>query len=215
MAKKKVNPNRIPIAANSIDIQQIVNDASDKMVLQAWALILGALADFSDTTTDSLLHLWNTINSFQITICTHDEIAAEIKKIEDLTGLKIPFKQVTSIDIKTQGDLERCKRKAEQNALYSSLGLIACPIMAQKLLPEDVFIRVFRKVFSLDEEISLGKNGRVSLDDILEILKDEYSLILFESDGHTILRRLNDSPAQNSESSLLLSTKIITHKNSG
>ena len=175
MAKKKLNPNRIPISADSYNIQEIVNKATASNVLRGWGLVLGALANFEDTTTDKLLDLWREVNRYSTTIHNYNDVAKELKIIEEIAKIKIPFEQIKASHIRTQGDLDKFIRKTNQNALYAAMAIIADPIIKQKMFSDEDTALVFRKAYELEEEIG---EGRISFEDIVSMLEDEYGLIL-------------------------------------
>ena len=170
-------------------------EATDSMVLRAWALVLGALADFSETTTESLVHLWHAVNKYSSTIHTYDDVEEELARIEKICGLKMPYEKLQTKNIKTKGDLERFRRRAQKNALYSAFALIANPIINEKMLSEEMIVKVFRKAYSMDEELTLGKQGRLSLEDLQEMLLDEMGIRLFASNGQIALEEINSTDA--------------------
>lgn len=190
MAKKKTNPKKIPIAADSFDPKQIIFDATNRMVLRGWGLVLGALADFKGTTTESLLRLWDAVNAYSSSIHDYDDVEDELKRIEKIADISIPFERVFFSHIKTQGDLDRFIRKTYQNALYSAFAIMANPIIEEKLLCEDDIAHVFRKAYDLEEEIN---EGRIAFEDIQDMLKEEYDLQLYADEhGQAVLHVRSD-----------------------
>lgn len=199
MAKRKINPNRIPIAADSFDIQKLALECTNSMVLEGWALVLGAFADFSEATTESLIGLWNSVNAYSSTVHKYADIEEELKKIEQIAGIKVPFERIPAGNIKTQGDLDRFVRKTRKYALYAAFAIIASPIIHQKILCEEDIALLFRKAYSMGEEVSLGKNGRVSMDEILETLEEEFRIRLYVENGQAKLLELTESEPQRKE----------------
>ena len=188
MAKKKTNPNKIPISPDSFDINEITEDATNTMVLRGWALVLGALANFGETTTENLFHLWKEVNAYSTSIKGYSDVADSLKYIEKIAGISIPFERVYAGNIKTQGDLDKFKRRTYQNALYSAFAIIAEPIIAQKLVCEEDIPLIFQKAYDLDDDII---RGRITLEDIQDMLRDEYSIDLYDEGGRVQLRRLS------------------------
>lgn len=180
MPKKKLNPNRMPISKREIDVKQIVRDSSDKMMLRAWALILGAFADFYTSTTDAMLQIWERANSSAIKTNTYALAAAKLKKLEQMTGLQFPFGQLSSDGIRTKGELDRFIRRVERNALHSAFAVIVDPIIEDEILQQDELAVLLKKACELDKEI---EDGMITLEDLLGVLEDEYSIILELSQG--------------------------------
>ena len=180
MPKKKINPNRMPISKREIDVNQIVRASSDKMMLRAWVLILGAFADFYTSTTDAMLQIWERANSNAVKINTYALAAAKLKKLEQKTGLQFPFGQLSSDGIKTRGDLDRFVRRVERNALHSAFAVIVDPIIEDEMLQQDELAVLLEKACELDREI---EDGMITLEDILGVLEEEFSIVLEHSQG--------------------------------
>ena len=131
--------------------------------MKSWILVLGALADFNDTTTESLFQLWDFINSHTPERHTFDEVSRELKQIEEISGVSLPYKKASPGPIKSKGDLDRFIRQMEQGTLLTHIAFIAKPIIEENLLSDSCMTPFFRKVCSLNEEIS---QGRISTQDI-------------------------------------------------
>ena len=190
MGKKKTNPNKIPIAADSYDIEQITIDATNNNVMKGWALVFGAFASLNSTTTEGLVDLWEKANSYSTTIQDYDDVADSLKYIEKIAEITIPFEQISTANIKTKGDLDKFIRRANQNALYAAFAIIAEPIIQEKMLPEETISALFRKAYDLEQEIV---QKRISLQDILEMLEDEYFIRLMEGENKVKLCRMDDA----------------------
>lgn len=194
--KKKTNPNKIPIDPKSLDVTQITNEATSSMVLRGWALVLGALANFSETTPESLTYIWRTANAYSSKISDYHDISEELKYIEKAIGFSMPYERISMANIKTQGDLDKVTRKIHKNALYSAFILIAHPIVQEKLFNEDDVRKIFQKAYSLDDDIL---RRRIKLSDIQEMLADEYGIVLYDDNGHVCLRSPMDQGSGNEE----------------
>ncbi len=193
MAKKKTNPNKIPIAADSYDIEQITIDATNRNVLKGWTLIFGAFASLNSTTTEGLVDLWEKTNTYSTTILSYDDVADSLKYIEKIADIRIPFEQISTANIKTKGDLDKFIKRANQNALYAAFAIIAEPIIKEKMLPKETISALFSKAYDLEQEI-LQK--RITLQDILDMLEDEYSICLTEWNNKVKLIRMDGTDNQ-------------------
>ena len=180
MSKKKTNPNKVPIAETSFDSQKIIMDLIGKMVLRAWLLVLGALADFVGTTSKSIESRWTEVNAFADIVHDGNHVSKSIKHLKMITGISIPYEQLWTKQIKTKGDLDKFTQYANKNALYIALAVIAGAIAEKTLLCEEDSSLVFRKAFALNDEII---EKRISLLDIQDMLADEYAVYLCEVNG--------------------------------
>lgn len=187
MSKKKTNPNKIPISPGSVDTQQIILDATLAMTMRGWALVFGAMANRWDSTSEDMVHLWDAVNAYSSTVKSYKDVSEELKKVEAISGLSMPYKSISSANIKTQGDLDKYKRKIYDNALYSAFVLIAEPIFKENLMPEEDIARLFQKAYSLDEDLRRNDPDRITIEDLQGVLWDEYGLCLYEDNGHTCL----------------------------
>ena len=189
MSKKKTNPNKIRIAENSFDSQKIIADLVGEMVLRAWLLVLGALADFAETTPKSIEALWTEVNAFADIIHDSNHVSKSIKHLKKITGVSIPYEQLSTKQIKTKGDLDKFTRHANERALYIALATISGAIAEKTLLCEENSSLVFRKAFALNDEVI---ENRISLLDIQNMLEDEYSVCMYQVNG---LMKLRIKPA--------------------
>ena len=184
MSKKKTNPNKVPISGDSVDSQKIIIDFIGKMVLTAWLLVLGALADFVETTSKSIESLWMEVNAFADIVHDSNHVTKSMKYLKTITGVSIPYEHLLTKQIRTKGDLDKFTQHAKKNALYIALAVIAGAIAEKALLSEEDSSLVFCKAFDLNDEI-LEK--RISLSDIQNMLADEYSIYLYEVNGQVKL----------------------------
>lgn len=173
--KKKVNPKRKPLANSVIDVKTLASQIPDNITLRAWAEVFGALADFPYVTQEGIWDLWLRTNKAAGTAHSHADVQTWIARLEELTGICLPYATVSSADIHTQGDLKRFIRKQERNALSSAYAIIARPLIEKELLPLQDIQRIFQKADSLNTEIE-GK--RITVRDIQEMLEEELKLRL-------------------------------------
>jgi len=183
--KKRVNPNRIPIKKESFDANEIVRQATQGAVLRAWALVLGSLSNFSEATTEVMLNLWRDVDTYSKTVSRYEDVSEKMAYIEKSTGIHIPFASLSTKNITTIGAANKFRRQAEKNALYAALAIIAEPIVRGELLEEFDIAQLFRRALWTDEELD-DKN--IALSDILDMLEEEFSVLLYENDGSVRLR---------------------------
>lgn len=184
--KKKTNPNKIPINVKDYDAEQIKLEATQKMALQVWAAFLAALTSFSETTSDSLLGFFCAVNNSMTTISDFDDTQEWLSKIKCLFGKTLPLKGVNP-DIKTKGDLIRFQSGLERNAKAATFAIILEPMIRDHVLEDETLKIVVKKVLDLLEEIDAGE---ISVQDIQEMLQDEYGLCLEQSDNSATLKPL-------------------------
>ena len=190
MGRKKTNPNKIPLAKKTFDAEELVAEITDKTVLKGWALFLGALADFKGTSSQSISHLWNNVYAYTASVSAETSIADSLAYIEKITGLSMPYQELSTGKIKTKGDLDRFIRRANRNALHTFFSIIAEPIVNKHLLSEEDIPLAFRKAYALDDEVA---QGYITIRDLLDILEEEYCICLTEIDGQVELRCLDSS----------------------
>lgn len=180
MAKKKPNPNKIPVNIDAEVLNQIKLEATNDMVLRAWALILAALSVFYDTKASEMQDVWHVVNLAPTKIRSYQDVKRQLDTILEKTGVQIPIHPVENTAIHTQGELTRYVRKTYRYAMSSALAILSEPIMIAKMYPDEKVGRILQKVLDLDEEI---EEERISLQDILEMLLDEYGAILEETES--------------------------------
>ena len=186
--KKRVNPNKVPIPKDSFNLQDLLTEATTYNVYLAWLLVLGAMADYYDTTTEQLLQIWHTVNKYSLTIKSYEGVSPNLKEVDRVLGRSLPHKNVSTEGIKTQGDLDKLKRRLHRNAMYAGFSIIAYPLISEKLLDEDRIKAVFDRAYARDEDVY---DNLYSLSDIEAVLADEYGLLLTFEDNNTHLQQLN------------------------
>lgn len=178
--KKKQNPNRIPLSMSESDLNEIKIAISNKMVLRAWALVLAAISSYYDTTTEILNQIWHKVNQYSTTIHNYQDAKTYLQKFKASTGVEIKCEPLVIPEVHTYGDLRMFQRRMSQFAKSMSLAIISEPMLTDSLLPIERIGEVFRKAMDLDQEI---EEGRISITDISDMLKDEYGVLLEEGAG--------------------------------
>lgn len=187
MPKKKQNPNRIPISIDDDCLEEIKINVTNQMVLRGWALIMAALASFCDTTADTMENVWHTVNQYQTKIHTYRDAASHLSDVEQRTDVHIPCEPLGTIKIRTQGDLLKFHRKLDRYAMGLAWAILSEPMFSQKIFPDERLGKILEKAMAFDEEL---KEGRISLEDIQEMLREEYGIILEERDHIARLSRI-------------------------
>ena len=186
MKKRKKNPNRIPLPRTDIDVRQLTGEIAEEIVMLAWLEVLGALADFQDMSQERIWKLWKDINRTAGKAHLSTDVEQWIHEVEEVAGIHLPYSKLNSATISTQGELNRYKRKTEQNALTSAYAIIAHPILEEELLSKEETGRLFRKAHGLNQEL---EEKRICKTDIIGILKEELSLTLeIEESGIKLVR---------------------------
>ena len=192
MKRKKINPNRIPISPKNYDLEEIKKQATNGKVLQTWAVLLAALSNLEGMTTEKLLDIWQQIDQAPTQIYTFAETEQELVKIRELTGVSLSL-QRSSSGIHTEGDLAHFIRTITTIAVSAAFATIAEPMIREKILPSEELRIVLQRAAAMNEEIA---DGEISVQDIQQMLLDEYGLKLVDADGQCSLVAVeNTEPA--------------------
>ena len=192
MKRKKINPNRIPISPKNYDLEEIKKQATNGKVLQTWAVLLAALSNLEGMTTEKLLDIWQQIDQAPTQIYTFAETEQELVKIRELTGVSLSL-QRSSSGIHTEGDSAHFIRTTTANAVSAAFAIIAEPMIREKILPSEELRIVLQRAAAMNEEIA---DGEISVQDIQQMLLDEYGLKLVDADGQCSLVAVeNTEPA--------------------
>ena len=183
MKRKKINPNRIPISPKNYDLEEIKKQATNGKVLQTWAVLLAALSNLEGMTTEKLLDIWQQIDQAPTQIYTFAETEQELVKIRELTGVSLSL-QRSSSGIHTEGDLAHFIRTTTANAVSAAFAIIAEPMIREKILPSEELRIVLQRAAAMNEEIA---DGEISVQDIQQILLNEYSLKVINVSGQCSL----------------------------
>ena len=182
MKRKKINPNRIPISPKNYDLEEIKKQATNGKVLQTWAVLLAALSNFEGMTTEKLLDIWQQIDQAPTQIYTFAETEQELVKIRELTGVSLSL-QRSSSGIHTEGDLAHFIRTTTANAVSAAFATIAEPMIRKRILSSEE-LRIVLQRAAMNEEIA---DGEISVQDIQQMLLDEYGLKLIDVGGQCFL----------------------------
>lgn len=182
MGKKKQNPNRVPVSLPEDYMETVKTEETNRMVMRAWALIMAALSSFQETTADSMEQLWHDVNRYPTKIHSYQDAVACLKALEKKTGVHIDCVQIGIIQIKTQGDLIRFHRRLDRYAIGLSWAILFEPMVEKEFFPDEMLRKILEKALSFNEEM---EEGRISLEDIQGMLKDEYGVNL-ESENQVV-----------------------------
>ncbi|WP_419516042.1 hypothetical protein [Dysosmobacter welbionis] len=192
MSRKKVNPNRVPVGPGDYNLEQIKNQAANGKVLQTWAVLLAALSNLGGMTTGKLLDIWQQIDQAPTQIHTFEETEQELVKIRELTGVSLSLQRSSSA-IHTKGDLTHFIRTTTANAVSAAFAIIAEPMIREKIIPPEELRIVLQRAAAMNEEIA---DGEISVQDIQQMLLDEYGLKLVDADGQcSLVAAENTEPA--------------------
>ena len=182
MKRKKTNPNRIPISPKNYDLEKLKQQAANGKVLQTWAVLLAALSNFEGMTTEKLLDIWQQIDQAPTQIYTFAETEQELVKIRELTGVSLSLQRSSSV-IHTEGDLTHFIRTTTANAVSAAFATIAEPMIRKRILSSEE-LRIVLQRAAMNEEIA---DGEISVQDIQQILLNEYSLKVINVSGQCSL----------------------------
>ena len=189
MKRKKINPNRIPISPKNYDLEEIKKQATNGKVLQTWAVLLAALSNLEGMTTEKLLDIWQQIDQAPTQIYTFAETEQELVKIRELTGVSLSLQRSSSV-IRTEGDLTHFIRTTAANAVSAAFAIIAEPMIREKIIPPEELRIVLQRAAAMNEEIA---DGEISVQDIQQMLLDEYGLKLVDADGQCSLTAVENA----------------------
>ena len=174
MKRKRINPNRIPVGPGDYDFEQIKEQATSGMVLQEWAVILAALSNLQDMTTEKLLDFWQRMDRAPTQIHSFEDTERELVEIRELSGVSLSIQRISPV-IHTQGDLSRFIRTVSANAVATAFAIIVEPMIREHILPSEELCIVLRRAAAMNEEIA---DGELSVRDIQQMLLEEYGLRL-------------------------------------
>ena len=174
MKRKRINPNRIPAGPGDYDFEQIKEQATSGMVLQEWAVILAALSNLQDMTTEKLLDFWQRMDRAPTQIHSFEDTERELVEIRELSGVSLSIQRISPV-IHTRGDLSRFIRTVSANAVATAFAIIVEPMIREHILPSEELCIVLRRAAAMNEEIA---DGELSVRDIQQVLLEEYGLRL-------------------------------------
>lgn len=179
MAKKKVNRNRIPVSFRDYNIEQLKQEATRSIVMQEWAVVLAALTSFHDTTKEVLFNFLELAERTPTKICSNEDADKFLRAARDIAGVAPNMKKLNA-NIRSQGDLDRLKRNLKINAVCTAFCIILEPVLSSGVWTEEECRIIIQKVVSMNEEI---EDGALTVQDIQDMLIDEYDLYLEEENG--------------------------------
>ena len=142
-------------------------------------------------TTEKLLDIWQQIDQAPTQIYTFAETEQELVKIRELTGVSLSL-QRSSSGIHTEGDLTHFIRTITTIAVSAAFATIAEPMIRKRILSSEE-LRIVLQRAAMNEEIA---DGEISVQDIQQMLLDEYGLKLVDADGQCSLVAVeNTEPA--------------------
>ena len=143
-----------------------------------------------DTTTDSLMDFWVSVNERSTKLRTFDDIDRRLRKLKSVVGIDFPFRRIETSSIRTRADAERLNRKLRKNALHAMFALIADTVMEEEILDHEDLRWMFSKIQSREEDIDRGELG---VADLVGVLEDEFSLRLADQDQNLTLELIDEA----------------------
>ena len=178
--KKRVNPRRVPIAKGSVDTHKIVEELSVGNLYYAWLLVLPELFSMDGMDKQRIFALWETVNEYAASPrFERESVNFQVRRAEKLIGYPMPHKEIRFPDAKTKGELDACKRKMRENALYSALCIICLGLESTGQFTDDQIRKVF---FNAGITLAEVRSGLQSFD---ALLKDaEEHGVIVEDNGY-------------------------------
>lgn len=129
--KKRINPNKVPISKDEVDVDKLINEAGAGNLYSAWLLLLPTLCEYDAMTGERIVKTLNAANAY-IThpLPANKNIAKEKKRVEELLGMRMPHPHIDLDRIQTKGDMAAVNRKLKENALHSALCLLCMGLEA-------------------------------------------------------------------------------------
>ena len=191
MAKKKVNPRRVPLPKKAIDKDAIIEEAMKDDMAHARLLVASALLDMG---YENITELSDAVNRYIETGSTLDSESqnlqvkaawrlkehrdAEMRRAREIIG--IPNMRLNSDKIKSPVELEAFKRKVRHVALQTALSVIYLGLEATRQFSLDELKKIF---FSADLTLAEIESGVNSFEQIerellnrmvsIELVKDQ------------------------------------------
>ena len=198
MAKKKVNPRRVPLSKKAIDKDAIIEEAMKDDMAHAWLLVASALLDMG---YENISELSDAVNRYIETGSTLDSESqslqekaawrlkehrdAEMRRAREIIG--IPNMRLNSDKIKSPVELEAFKRKVRHVALQTALSVIYLGLEATRQFSLDELKKIF---FSADLTLAEIESGVNSFEQIeRELLNRMVSIELVKENDVAISER--------------------------
>ena len=170
VAKKKVNPRRIPLSKKAINKDAIIEEAMQDDMTQAWLLVASALVDRG---YENISELSDAVNRFVETGSSQD---AEIQNMQGKAARRLKEHRDSEMRrareiigildmhlnpdmIKSPVELETFKRKVKRVALYTALSVIYLGLEATGQFEMEELKRIFLSADLTMAEIESGVNS--------------------------------------------------------
>ena len=151
MAKKKTNPRRIPLARKEIYKDEILHEATQGKMNDAWILVASELYDQGYR---NLSELNEAVSAYSDTSAG----SANMDRAEAIMG--IPTSTHLSIEqIKSPVELEAFKKKVHWVAIRTALAVICLGLESTGQFTEEKLRRLF---FNVDLSLAEVESGRTS-----------------------------------------------------
>ena len=167
MAKKKVNPRRIPLAKREINKDAILQETMHGKMDDAWILVANALNESGYT---NLSELNESVGDY----IDRTSGKKDISHAEELMGIKTSVRMDLS-KVNSPVELESFKKKLNWTAIRTALGVICLGLDATGQFTEDELKKLFLNVdLSLAEvESGLTSYDAIERDLLNRMVKDE------------------------------------------
>lgn len=185
MSRKKTNPHRIPANINDYNLEGMKFNATMSMVFQEWAIILTAIASFSGITAEHLQTYWAEINNATTQVNNFESTQKWLSKIQDLAGCTLPLRHVNWC-VRTKADIRNLQRRLLNNAQATAFAMLFEAMITHAMMKEEDLRTIIQKTVMMNEEID---EGRISVQDLVDMLEDEYSIKLEILDGKIVLHQ--------------------------
>ena len=173
MARKKLNPRRIPIAKREINTEKILDEAMKDDMAHAWLLVANYIS------SDELGQMADAVNRF---IGRGSENgSSELARVSALIETRKP--RVDPSGIRSAIDLERFRRKVERIALHTGLCVVCLGLESTGRFSEEDLKRIF---FSADLTLAEIESGVNSYEEIERELLNH--MVKIEMDAQDLCR---------------------------
>ena len=151
MAKKKINPRRIPLSKAAVDKDKIVEEAMKDDMYHAWLLVATALVDLEYAQPSEIQILCDKVNLFAKKEATNDAM----ERADKLMGIG-PKPKLNIERVKSPIELEKFKKKVKQIALHTSLAVICLGLESTGKFNDGDLHRIFFNADLTQAEIDEG-----------------------------------------------------------
>lgn len=157
---KRTNQNRIPLSANAVDINKLVDAANAGNMYRAYLLVTTVLIEQEGAAAERIFELWSAASQYADNyLAKLSDTKPAVREIEQIIGLHTPYPQIDFGAIRTQGDLAVIKRKLERNALHAAFCTIALGFRSTRQFTDDHLRLLFLNADLTLAEIERGKTS--------------------------------------------------------